>query len=151
MGSHAVISPLIVFYITAFDWVSLGFPDKRLGWLLATSYFCSCVFEIGRKIRSPVDEETGVETYSALWGRRNAIIAWLSAMAVTGWLALCASQALGTHVLVGGFVLLLLGISVVSGIRFLRDAFPGRGKQFQLLTAVWTLGLYLLLGFAPAL
>ncbi len=39
--------------------------------------------EVGRKLRSPADEETGVETYSALWGRFRAIAAWLAAMTVT--------------------------------------------------------------------
>ncbi|MFO1448410.1 MAG: UbiA family prenyltransferase [Opitutaceae bacterium] len=50
--------------------------------------FCNgIVIELGRKIRSPGEEEAGVETYSVLWGPRIAVLAWLAAMGATAVLA----------------------------------------------------------------
>jgi len=43
-----------------------------LHWFLAAGYCNGMVVEIGRKIRAPEDEERGVETYTAVWGRSTA-------------------------------------------------------------------------------
>jgi 4-hydroxybenzoate polyprenyltransferase len=150
MASHAVITPLIALYVSAFDWLPFGLSAARLGWLLAVSYCCSYVIEIGRKIRAPGDEEPGVETYSALWGRQNAVIVWLSILALTGVLALRAAFLIGNWAVAGAYVALLLALAAILSIRFLRDPQPGHGEKFQLLSAIWTLGLYVILGFAPA-
>ena len=149
MASHMVIVPMIALFITAFDWLPQGFPDVRLAWLLAMSYFGFCVIEIGRKIRAPEDEEEGVETYSALWGRRNAVAAWLIVMALTGALAVCASRAVGTSLITSTYACLVLAVSLGIGWSFLRRPLAGQGKRFQLLSGVWTLGVFLVLGLAP--
>jgi len=149
MASHMVIVPMIALFITAFDWLPAGSPDGRLGWLLAMSYFGFSVIEVGRKIRAPEDEEEGVETYSALWGRRNAVVTWLAGMALTGVLAVGASQLVGTSLVTAAYTVLLLVVSLGVGIGFLRHPLPGRGKRFQLLSGLWTLGVFLVTGLAP--
>jgi 4-hydroxybenzoate polyprenyltransferase len=149
MASHAVITPLIALYVSAFDWLKIGLPASQLGWLLAMSYFCSYVIEIGRKIRVPSDEEEGVETYSALWGHRNAVIVWLGMMTLTGAVALRAAALVRTYTFTTGYVALLLAVALILSVRFLRNPQRGQGGRFQILSAIWTLGLYLILGFAP--
>ena len=39
-------------------------------------YLQFAVVEVGRKLRSPVDERPGVESYTAAWGTRRAVAAW---------------------------------------------------------------------------
>jgi 4-hydroxybenzoate polyprenyltransferase len=92
LWSHMLIVPLIDLYTTACDWLAVGAEISHTGllWFLVTSFFNGVVIELGRKIRAPQAEEAGVETYSALWGRRRAVMVWLGALlltAVSAWLA----------------------------------------------------------------
>ena len=94
MLSHLVIAPLIFFYITACDWLVAGAtPAPGLLWFLAVAFFNGMLYEIGRKIRAPQDEETGVETYSQLWGRPTAVAVWWLMLALAG---VCAAAAART-------------------------------------------------------
>src|SRR5258707_1420095 len=65
MWTNMLILPLIGFFGTACDWRASGAaaPDALI-FLLCVSFFNGFALEIGRKIRSPQDEEHGVETYS---------------------------------------------------------------------------------------
>jgi 4-hydroxybenzoate polyprenyltransferase len=95
MLSHMVIVPMIDFYATACDWCpTLGRPPHGLFWFVATSYFNGLVIEIGRKVRAPADEEEGVNTYSALWGPRTAVLAWLGVMTATAACAVLGARAI---------------------------------------------------------
>jgi 4-hydroxybenzoate polyprenyltransferase len=149
MASHMIIVPMVTLFITAFDWLPGGAPDGRLGWLLAMSYCGFCIIEIGRKIRAPADEEAGVETYSALWGRRGAVGAWLAVMAAAGALALGAGRVVGVPLLTAISAALLLAAALGIGVDFLRHPRPGRGGRFQLLSGLWTLAMFLVPGLAP--
>ena len=100
MVTHMAIMPLVDLYTTSCDWVPAGFvrPPPGLLWFLLVSFFNGMVVEIGRKIRSPQDEESGVETYSFLWGRLNAILAWLGMLACTaGFAYVAADPAIGVY------------------------------------------------------
>lgn len=148
MWTHMFIMPLIDFYATACDWLtSEGRPPAGLLWFLLVSFLNGFVIEIGRKIRAPGDEEEGVETYSVLWGRGNAVRGWLLAMGLTGAAAVVAAGQIGFV----GPVAVVLGLvfagSVFAGIKFLRG--PRSGKAFEVLAGAWTLGLYLMLGVVP--
>ena len=73
MWTHMLIIPLIDLYTSACDWLVKGAAlPHGLHWFLAASYCNGMVVEIGRKIRAPEDEERGVETYTAVWGRSTA-------------------------------------------------------------------------------
>jgi 4-hydroxybenzoate polyprenyltransferase len=152
MASHAVIVPLITLYLTACDWLRAdGAAPGGLGWFLATSYAASGVVEIGRKIRAPADEETGVETYSALWGRRGALVALLGSMLGSALLALGAARRIGAMMFVVPVALLLLGAGALAARRFLAHPEPGAGKMFENLSGLWTLAIYLSVGALPLL
>ena len=151
MLSHIVIVPMIAAYMAACHWLpmQLGAPD--LGWLLASSYFAFCVIEVGRKIRSPADEEQGVETYTVLWGVRGAVTAWLVFMATSGSLAMLAAARLDTFLPMAIVTSLVLMLAVVTSTSFLRHPRPTGGGRFNTLSGLWTLGLFLGLGVSALL
>ena len=151
MTSHMLILPLIDLYATACDWRvgGEGAAPGGLTWFLIVSYLNGIVIEIGRKTRAPVDEEHGVETYSALWGARRAAHAWLLAVMVTALAAWAASARIGTA---HASVLLLGLLFVTCGVvarKFATDARSGAGKSIELMAGVWTLLMYVGLGAAP--
>jgi 4-hydroxybenzoate polyprenyltransferase len=146
MLSHIVIVPMIATYLAACDWLPAGRAAPRLGCLLGTSYFAFCVIEIGRKIRAPMDEQQGVETYSVLWGRTRAVAAWLLFMIAGSALAMLAATR--TDALVP--VAVATGTCLIAGalvsIAFLRNPAQGSGKRFNILSGLWTLIVFLALG-----
>jgi len=153
MWSHMLIVPLIDFYTTACDWRVAGeaVPHSGLAWFLIVSFFNGIVIEIGRKIRAPEDEEHGVETYSALWGRRNAVLAWLGALFFTAVSAWLAAQEIGFAGPVGWLLAGLLLAAAGVALRFLRQPATGRAKLIETMSGVWTILMYLGVGAAPLL
>ena len=151
MVTHMAIMPLVDLYTTSCDWVPTGVarPPHGLLWFLVVSFFNGMVVEIGRKIRSPQDEEEGVETYSFLWGRRNAVIAWLALMACTAGCAYISALQIEFARPVLVLLVILYCAAVGAGFYFLRGAVPKRGKLIETMAGVWSLLMYLSLGFVP--
>jgi hypothetical protein len=152
LWTHMLIMPLIDFYGTACDWLPLqSTPPPGLGAFLAVSFFNGIVIELGRKLRAPADEETGVNTYTALWGRPVAVGAWGAALGATFAAAFCAAGDI--HFLAPVVVLLtaLLMAAGLASARFLREPTSAHAKWFERLSGVWTLALYLSLGAVPML
>jgi len=151
MVTHMAIMPLVDLYTTSCDWVPAGLvrPPKGLLWFLLVSFFNGMVIEIGRKIRSPQDEETGVETYSFLWGRRNAILTWLGTLACTAGFACIAARSIGFERPVMTLLLILFLAALAVGAFFLHGAVANRGKYVETMAGVWSLLMYLSLGVVP--
>jgi 4-hydroxybenzoate polyprenyltransferase len=150
MLSHMAIVPLIDFYATACDWwPAQGAPPAGLFWFVATSYCNGLVIEIGRKIRAPADEEEGVVTYSFAWGRKTAVCVWLGALAITAACAVGATAVIDFALPVAVGLGVMLAVAVAVAVRFLRAPEPGRGKRIELLSGLWTIGLYLSIGVVP--
>ena len=144
MASHMVVIPLIVAYVATC--AGARTPAAPLMWLAGMSYLSFCVFEIGRKIRSPADEQEGVETYSASWGRRRAVVAWLVAMAGAGAFAALAARHVGAGPAAAGLAAALIVIAAAVASRFLADPRPERGRWFFAMSGVWLVLMYLALG-----
>ena len=150
MWTHMLIMPLVDFYATACDWIVFeSKPPKGLLWFVAVSFFNGFVLEIGRKVRAPGEEETGVETYSMLWGRRNAVAMWWAAIALALASALIAASRVGFLAPASLTLGSLLLIAILLGARFLRR--PTTGKTLEVFSGAWTLVLYLCLGVLPML
>ena len=151
MVSHMAIMPLVDFYATACDWAPLGNarPPRGLFWFLLVSLFNGMVIEIGRKIRSPQDEEAGVETYSVLWGTGRAVTVWLAMMTTTAILACVAARDIDFELPVLGILAAILAVSTMIAFRFLRSQSSGEGKRLETMSGVWSLLLYLSLGVIP--
>ena len=153
MWTHMIIVPLIDFYTTACDWRAAGqlAPHAGLIWFLIASFFNGIVIEIGRKIRAPQDEEHGVVTYTFLWGRRRAVLAWLGALALT---ALCASVAaveIGFLVPAGLLIMIAFITTAVVALRFLQDPITQRARLIETTSGLWTILMYLSVGALPLL
>jgi 4-hydroxybenzoate polyprenyltransferase len=149
MWSHMLILPLIDLYGTACDWrVAHVAPPLGLGLLLVVSFCNGFILEVGRKIRAPEDEEYGVETYSALWGRSHAVLVWLIALVVTAVGAALATFQIETPWEIVAYVA-VVALAAVIGTRFLQRPVSGSGKPLELVSGLWTLVLYLSLGAIP--
>jgi 4-hydroxybenzoate polyprenyltransferase len=150
MLSHMVIMPGIALLASAGDWAPAGVvPPGGLAWFLGASFFGGLVFEIGRKIRAPEEERTGVETYSKVWGRPRAVSAWLLVMVLGGGLAVRAAQQVGAGRVVAGLLAVALIAAAVAAGRFLQSSTPGRAKLFEIVSGGWRLLLYGGMGLVP--
>jgi 4-hydroxybenzoate polyprenyltransferase len=152
LWSHMFIMPLVDLYATACDWVPhMNQPPAGLLFFLAASLTNGVVIELGRKIRSPADEEPGVETYSVLWGTRRAVLVWWLMVVTTTVLATLAAVEAQATWLVGST--LSVGVLMIGLISwwFLRRLHPGDGKRIELAAGLWTLLLYGGLGILPQL
>ena len=146
MLSHIVIVPMIAAYVAACLWLPLGTAAPDLTGLLAASYFAFCVIEVGRKIRAPMDEQPGVETYTFLWGVRRAVAAWLAFMTAGSVVALFAASRVHAVVPVAISLGLTIALAVLVSAGFLRNPGPLSSKRFNSLSGLWTLALFLSLG-----
>ncbi|GAB4453140.1 MAG: hypothetical protein OHK0029_05330 [Armatimonadaceae bacterium] len=150
MLSHMAIMPLIDLYATACDWRAAGVSAPHgLVWFLLLSFGNGMVIEIGRKLRAPEQEETGVETYTALWGTRVAPAVWVGAVLLTFGLALAAAQAISFLLPVAAILGTLALLAVFAAVRFASAPTPAHAKWFEPIAGVWTLCLYLSLGALP--
>jgi 4-hydroxybenzoate polyprenyltransferase len=152
LWTHMLIMPLVDFYATGCDWLARGAPLPRgLFWFLAASFCNGVVIELGRKLRAPDDEEHGVQTYTILWGRRPAVLAWCGMLLLTGTCAVLAARRIGFTWPVAGTLAILFVAAARTSVRFVAQPSQGTGKRFELLSGLWTLALYLSLGIAPLL
>lgn len=150
MLSHLVIAPLIFFYMTACDWLVAGAtPAISLLWFLAAAFFNGVFYEIGRKIRAPQSEETGVETYSSLWGRPTAIAVWWFTLALASVCAAATARSIHFFMPMLGLLLILLFIAGWIGVRFLQKPRPSSGATLQTFSGLAMMALYLGLGVLP--
>jgi 4-hydroxybenzoate polyprenyltransferase len=152
MLSHMLIMPLIDLFATGCDWMPAGAapPGRGLALFLAASYMNGVVIEVGRKIRTPEDEEAGVRTYSVVWGRRRSLIAWLGAMAAAAGLGVAAAAETGHGVLMLGFGAAAWLAALAVAARFLGRLGAGAGKGIEVVSGLWVIVFYLGLGIVPA-
>lgn len=152
LWTHMLVLPLFDLYATAYDWMPAGaHVAGGIGWFLGASVCNGIVVEVGRKLRAPADEEHGVDTYSALYGRPRAAAGLLAMMALTWACAVGVGRQSGPVRLAAAPLGLLLLATAAWSVAFLRDPRPGRGRAFELLSGVWTFVLYLAIGIVPFL
>lgn len=145
MWTHMFIMPLVDLFATACQWMPTGaHPGRGLLWFLAASYANGLVIEIGRKIRRPEDEETGVETYSVLWGRRRALLVWWGCALAVVVFATVAAVSIGFALPIAAILGIVWFVLVLLSLPMLKANIPG--KRLELLAGLWTLVLYLSLG-----
>jgi 4-hydroxybenzoate polyprenyltransferase len=148
LASHMAIMPLLDGYVSSFDWVTAhARPPATLAWFLAISFANGLVVEIGRKMRRARDEERGVETYTALWGRRGASAVWLAILGTAAALG-CATASVAHFPLAS--ILALATTAAAAGvvaIAFLRDRLGGAALEAA--AGGWTFTSYCALGLLP--
>ena len=148
LWSHMLIMPLIDLYATSCDWLVHGLsrPPSGILWFLIVSFFNGVLIEFGRKIRAPQNEETGVNTYSALWGAKTATRAWLGALSLNLIAALFAASQTGTFLPTLALLLPCYLAAVLIAARFLQLRQTKAAQRIELVSGLWTLAMYLTLG-----
>lgn len=150
LWSHMLVVPLVDLYATACDWLpASAAPPAGLTWFLAASFFNGVVVEVGRKMRAPADEEPGVETYTAVWGRSTAVATFTGALVLAGATATLAGRAADGAAPVLAAAVLALAATLALVPSFLHAPTAGSGKRFELLSGLWTLAMYLAVGVLP--
>jgi len=148
--SHIPFGGLIALYASAFEWLPRGAqPHPALLLLAAAVLFDSTLLEIGRKIRAPRDEETGVATYSRVWGRAPATLAWLAAFALLLIFGMLAAHATGDGTSFALLMAPLALVAVLCALRYLR--WPENAKAFEAVSGIASLALFTALGPLPLL
>lgn len=147
LASHMPMVGFITLYASAHDWLPRqGTPPAGLGWLLIASVFLGTLLEIARKIRAPGDEEHGVDTYTAVWGRAPAVIAWGAAFVLAGLSGCAAARYIGfASGFAAGLALLSIAALLVAR-RFLREPVRVKARGFEAFSGLATLAAYAALG-----
>lgn len=150
MWTHMMIMPLVDFFATGCDWMhaQASVPSGLL-WFLGASYFNGVVLEIGRKIRAPEDEERGVETYTAIWGRTTAVGAWLASMALAAATAAVAASRINFTIPILAVLGFAFAVAAAISVSFLRKPVSRTAKLIEGVSAIWIICLYLSMGALP--
>jgi UbiA prenyltransferase family len=147
VASHMAIMPFVDFYASGLDWQLAGAGAAAGLWFFyAVSYFNGLVLEIGRKIRRPEDEQTGVDTYSAMFGATQAIKIWWVCLITTAVLAFAAIRFVNYPNWTVILLAITLIISMLCGFLFLQNKTKINAKRVEDVAGFWTLMMYLLLG-----
>ncbi len=149
--SHMLVMPMIAFYVSTFDWlVDCRDLPQGLGWLLLLSFCCGLVLELGRKIKVPASERTGVETYSGLWGSNIAVMLWTASVAASVFAYANAAAYLGHSELFRGLGATVMVLGLVTAVLF-----PGKrpmktvGAEKLIEPSSGLVALMLYLGLGP--
>lgn len=149
-ASHIPFGGLVALYATAFEWLPRAAgPHPALALFALTALFATALLEIGRKVRSPRDEETGVVTYSSAWGMNRATAAWIGTfalVAISGWIGACA---IGRGGVFAALMALPAIAAAIGSMRYLRARQGAKGVEA--VSGIATLVLYAGLGPIPAL
>jgi len=124
-------------------------PPVTLLYFLATSFFLGTVIELGRKIKSPQDETTGLDTYTRLWGRETAVKAWLLAIGLSASFAIATASQIQSGLLALAVLSIMIAICYRGGRKFLSLATPKTASRIDALSGLWTLTTYLIIGVVP--
>lgn len=152
MLSHMPVIPLIVFYVSAFDWAANDLPPPiELSWLMGVSYFIGIVLEIGRKLRAPNQEVTGVVTYSAAWGIHSASLTWLVALCLASLAALPLANEISFLIPMVGITTIVIAMGIWAVYSFLNNSSPTTSKRIEHASAIAILALFLAVGPLPLL
>jgi len=147
MISHMFIMPLFDLYTTGLDWVLKNEdPSPYLMLFLIISFFNGLVIEIGRKIRAKEQEEVGVETYSKLWGEKKSVIIWAIQLSIVFILSIVCMVVLSYSFIEIGILVLIYLTSLFVAFRFFKHQTELNSKKIEMISGVWTLSMYLLLG-----
>ena len=140
--SHMLIMPLIALYASAPGWIGGEEIPGSLPAFLILTFLIGMISEIGRKIRAPADEETGVETYSLLWGRGPALALWLILLLAAGVWEFLAVSNIGSFRLLAIGLPLLFAIALVYARRLMIAPQARDSRAVEHISGIWTLVIY---------
>lgn len=147
--SHMFFFPSIDMYSSGMDWYldGGGHAPTGLFYFFAVSYMSGLVWEVGRKIKCPKNEEHN--SYTRIYGIKKSVYLWFGIIT----LAYLFSLAAASNVNYGwpGYALLSVFYvsSIAYGVWFLFQQTPKLSKLIEVASGVWGLFMYLILGALP--
>ena len=147
--SHMIIMILFHLFIIIYQFGT--FPEK--GYLPYVSLYLIIGFlngmctETGRKIRAPEDEEDGVTTYSKLWGIKNSVLIFVFIQILSFILCMVTAVKTDSLALTGILLGLIVTVTVIKSFEFIKKR--KNGGIFEIISGVWILAVYLMLGIIP--
>jgi 4-hydroxybenzoate polyprenyltransferase len=148
--THMAIMPMIDSYTTGLDWLREGVRAPHgLVLFLVVTFFNGCLIEIGRKIRPPALERTGVDTYTKAWGVVVAPAIWLGVLIGAATIAWLAARHTGAGLGTAALLVALATGAAVPTIAFLRTRGEGWARRIELVSGLWPIATYLVLGGGP--
>lgn len=152
MLSHMGILFFTDLYITSCHWLVAGAePSSTLLLFFGTSFKLGMVIEIGRKIKAPVEEIPGSNTYSNSWGPRRAAIVWLLTIFASAVFAVMTAWQVGYGTQAIVIASILFSIVFATGLKFILKQSAKSAKRIETISGIWTLCTYLTVGVAPFL
>lgn len=151
-ASHMVIIPLIDVYASGLDWfISGATPHFGLLIFFAVSYFNGMVLEVGRKIKAPMDEKEGVQTYTAALGTDRGVVLWMILTFVSFVLSSLACLYVGLPVISIIILAVIFLYLEISGLKFFKSKSSKTAARLESASGVWALCMYLIIGGLPGL
>jgi hypothetical protein len=148
--SHMVIIPLVDIYASGLDWhLENVMPHQGLLFFFLVSYCNGIVLEIGRKIRTPENDE--FNTYSTMMGAEKATKLWILVLFGTLLTSFAAAWYAGYGLLGCGILALFFILCATQGFLFLKNKTVKSAKKIEYASAFWTIAMYLTLGGVPML
>lgn len=150
--SHMLIIPLVDVFASGFDWLLEGEQAPTgLLFFFAVSFMNGVVLEIGRKIKSPEQEEEGVLSYTFQLGTKRAVVFWSVILVGTLLLAFLASY-FAKHTIISYIALTsIFLVCALPAVLFLKKQTAKNAKFIEYSSALWTFAMYLILGGIPML
>ena len=147
--SHMFFFPAIDIYSSGMDWFMEGPGIAPFGMIFffMVSYTNGLVWEVGRKIRTPDNEEHN--SYTKMYGTQKAVWAWIIIITLAFGLALTASFYVNFGWLGATILLVIYLSSLIYGILFLLRPSKKLSKLIELASGGWGLFMYLMLGAFP--
>ncbi len=149
--SHMAIMPLIDLSLTGLEWMPGGGAGNGLWLFLALSFVNGCVLEIGRKLWSPQNEITGVDTYSGLWGPQKAAFIWCACVFVSFALLLGVGATTGVVWISAALGGVGAAICLASALAYAKSPTAKAQKNMDTLAGLWVFACYAIAGFLPVL
>ena len=148
--SHMAIIPIVDLIASAAHWASVGInPPRALIWFFLVSFFNGMVLEFGRKLRIEDTEEEGVVSYTKLYGIRGGGVLWISTLTLTLIFAFYAAYVIGSPQWVYILLIAFYAIAFIPGILFISSPSKRLTKAIEIVSGIWTIGMYLNIGACP--
>lgn len=152
VASHMVIIPLVDIYASGLDWYLHGAaPHLGLLFFFGVSYFNGIVLEVGRKLKNPSQEKEGVVTYSGMHGYRKGANLWMLFLLITAIIAAGACYYAGLSSISYVVLAIVFIICIVFAFRYKSDPTVSASKHLEILSGIWTLLMYGVLGGIPGI
>ena len=150
--SHMMIIPLVDVYASGLFWFLNDInPPQGLIFFFIVSFFNGVVLEIGRKIKSPEQESTGVLTYSSMLGSTRATLLWLMIIVATFIFSIVCSNYAQHNFITYIMLVSVLIVCAIPAILYLKYKSNLTSKMIEVASALWTIVMYLALGGLPML